>query len=67
MFESTGVVPLYAGPRLHDGDCAVHNAPAYPAGECDCWDRNAERITRDALGEDVTRPINMQATSVDDL
>lgn len=26
---------LAAG-RLHDSDCAMHNAPAYPAGECDC-------------------------------
>ena len=22
--------------RGHDSDCAVHNEPAYPAGECDC-------------------------------
>lgn len=26
---------LAAG-RLHDSDCAMHNAPAYPAGPCDC-------------------------------
>ena len=26
---------LSAG-RAHDSDCAMHNAPAYPAGECDC-------------------------------
>jgi hypothetical protein len=26
---------LAAG-RPHDSDCAMHNAPAYPAGECDC-------------------------------
>ena len=26
---------LAAG-RLHDSDCAMHSAPAYPAGECDC-------------------------------
>ena len=25
-----------ASSRLHDSDCAMHNAPAYPAGECDC-------------------------------
>ena len=31
------------------------------------WDRNAERITREALGDDVTRPINPNATSIDDL
>lgn len=22
--------------NLHDSDCAVHNMPAYPNGECDC-------------------------------
>ena len=26
---------LAAG-SAHDSDCAMHNAPAYPAGECDC-------------------------------
>lgn len=31
------------------------------------WDRNAERLTREALGDDVTRPINPHATSIDDL
>ena len=31
------------------------------------WDRNAERITREAMGADVDRPINPHATSVDDL
>lgn len=25
-----------AASRAHDSDCAMHNAPAYPAGECDC-------------------------------
>jgi hypothetical protein len=25
-----------AADKLHWSDCAVHNAPAYPAGECDC-------------------------------
>lgn len=23
---------------IHASDCAVHRAPAYPAGECDCQD-----------------------------
>ena len=23
----------------HLSDCAVHNEPAYPAGPCDCYDR----------------------------
>ncbi|MBP7501207.1 MAG: hypothetical protein KA784_00305 [Aquabacterium sp.] len=36
-------------------------------GDDQAWDRNAERLTRGALGADVDRPINMQATSVDDL
>jgi hypothetical protein len=22
--------------KIHTSDCAVHNAPAYPIGECDC-------------------------------
>jgi hypothetical protein len=25
-----------AADKLHWSDCAVHNAPAYPAGPCDC-------------------------------
>ena len=25
-----------AADKLHWSDCAVHNEPAYPAGECDC-------------------------------
>jgi hypothetical protein len=25
-----------AADKLHWSDCAVHNAPAYPAGKCDC-------------------------------
>jgi hypothetical protein len=31
------------------------------------WDRNAERLTREAFGADVDRPINPHATTVDDL
>lgn len=31
------------------------------------WEREADRITRAALGADVDRPINPQARSVDDL
>ena len=23
--------------NTHLSDCAVHNEPAYPKGECDCW------------------------------
>jgi hypothetical protein len=25
-----------AADKLHWSDCAIHNAPAYPAGKCDC-------------------------------
>ena len=25
-----------AADKLHWSDCAVHNEPAYPTGECDC-------------------------------
>jgi len=25
-----------AADKLHWSDCAVHNGPAYPAGECNC-------------------------------
>ena len=28
---------------VHASDCAVHNAPAYEAGECDCGAVKAER------------------------
>lgn len=29
-----------AADKLHWSDCAVHNAPAYPAGKCDCGAMN---------------------------
>jgi hypothetical protein len=28
---------------LHDSDCAVHNAPALPIGQCDC---GADRLIK---------------------
>lgn len=31
------------------------------------WDHAAEQLTRKALGDDVTRPLNMNATNVSDL
>lgn len=31
------------------------------------WDQNAERLTREAFGDDVDRPINMNAKTIDDL
>ncbi len=45
----------------------VRRVLAGESGEDQDFDRNAERITREALGEDVTRPINPHATSIDDL
>lgn len=27
---------LAANPETHLSDCALHNLPAYPAGECNC-------------------------------
>jgi hypothetical protein len=44
-----------AADKLHWSDCAVHNAPAYPAGECDCGAMNemtkdeALKIAREVL------------------
>ena len=36
---------------LHASDCAVHNAPAYPAGECTCGAENpAQETGEDASG-----------------
>jgi len=45
-----------AADRLHWSDCAVHNAPAYPAGECDCDGRLSEYA--ETLLEDATRSCN---------
>ena len=45
----------------------VRRVLAGESGDDQAWDRNAERITREALGDDVTRPINPHATSIDDL
>jgi hypothetical protein len=36
-----------AADKLHWSDCAVHNGPAYPAGECDCG--VAQKTEREAL------------------
>ena len=46
---------------FHDSDCAIHSAPAYPAGECNCglaeldkWEAsyNAVCDERDAIARD---------------
>jgi hypothetical protein len=42
--------------KLHWSDCAVHNAPAYPAGPCDCGvaqepEREALKLALEALEE----------------
>ena len=49
------------------GELTAAQIQALDEGDDQAWDRNAERLTREALGADVDRPINMQATSVDDL
>jgi len=49
------------------GELTAAQIQAPDEGDDQAWDRNAERLTREALGADVDRPINMQATSVDDL
>jgi hypothetical protein len=36
-----------AADKLHWSDCAVHNGPAYPSGECDCG--AAQKTEREAL------------------
>ena len=43
-----------AADKLHWSDCAVHNGPAYPAGECDCGvapksEREALKLALEAL------------------
>jgi hypothetical protein len=38
-------------PVKHWSDCAVHNAPAYPAGECDCGVEKEQEEDWGALAE----------------
>jgi len=45
-----------AANKLHWSDCAVHNAPAYPPGECDCDARLSEYA--ETLLEEATRSCN---------
>jgi hypothetical protein len=45
-----------AADKLHWSDCAVHNAPAYPAGECDCDARLSKYA--ETLLEEATRSCN---------
>ena len=40
---------------LHASDCAVHNTPAYPVGECDCGAQPYPENFIDALKYDVAR------------
>ena len=40
---------------LHASDCAVHNAPAHPVGECDCGAQPYPENFIDALKYDVAR------------
>lgn len=59
--EGTRAVKYLRRARKAEAKLAEEN------GDDQAWDRNAERITREALGDDVTRPINPHATSIDDL
>ena len=34
--ENTSLLGCQGGQCRHASDCAVHNMPAYPAGDCDC-------------------------------
>lgn len=34
----TQALAMFDIPVIHDSDCAVHRAPAYPAGPCNCGD-----------------------------
>ena len=45
-----------AADKLHWSDCAVHNAPAYPAGKCDCDARLSKYA--ETLLEEATRSCN---------
>ena len=45
-----------AAGKLHWSDCAVHNGPAYPAGECDCDARLSKYA--ETLLEEATRSCN---------
>jgi len=40
-----------AADKLHWSDCAVHNAPAYPAGPCDCGVEKGQEEDWGALAE----------------
>jgi hypothetical protein len=40
-----------AADKLHWSDCAVHNAPAYPAGPCDCGVEKEQEEDWGALAE----------------
>ena len=59
--EGTRAVKYLRRARKAEAKSAEEN------GDDQAWDRNAERITREALGDDVTRLINPHATSIDDL
>ena len=45
-----------AADKLHWSDCAVHNAPAYPAGKCDCGvaQEPVTTVTSETGNPDVT-------------
>jgi hypothetical protein len=50
----------------HDSDCAVHNAPAYPVGPCDCSVAQAEPAKEEPLRlslSTVSIPLKVEAAS----
>ena len=49
------------------GEITAAQIQALGGDDDQAFDRNAERITREAMGADVDRPINMHATTVDNL
>jgi hypothetical protein len=46
-----GYIAPQQEPVKHWSDCAVHNAPAYPAGECDCGVEKEQEEDWGALAE----------------
>ena len=53
--QSVGCQCLACEKTSHASDCAVHNAPAYPIGECDCGAQPYPENFINALKYDVAR------------
>jgi hypothetical protein len=54
-----------AADKLHWSDCAVHNAPAYPAGECDCGAMN-DRQRLEAIVSVINKYLPPDGTPIKD-